>query len=115
MAELLPLNKFRLITKSLESGSNSVYKEDIDISTIILNMSITNITEDVQTFTVLFKKENENSVTYIKNMKLPPEETVAVVGGEGKITLEQNSEIIIETDNSGSLDVTLSILENANN
>jgi hypothetical protein len=52
MATTLPLNKFRLLTKTLDSGSNLIYRENIDVSTIILSSQITNITGSNQTVSV---------------------------------------------------------------
>ena len=41
MADQLPLNRFRLVSVSLASGSNLIYQENLDISTIILSCQIT--------------------------------------------------------------------------
>ena len=38
----IPLNTFRLITGSLDQGSNTVYQEDLDVASIVLSCAVTN-------------------------------------------------------------------------
>ena len=63
MATALPLNKFRVITKNLESGSTTIYQENIDISTILLSAAITNVTSSIQTVTVQVQKSGSASLS----------------------------------------------------
>lgn len=115
MSQQIPLNVFRLVATPLISGSNSVYKETSDISTIILNATVTNVTEDPQTFSLQILKNGETiPVTLLKNFIIPPEESVAPIGGEGKIVLESEDELLFITNQTDAIEVILSILENAN-
>jgi hypothetical protein len=57
----LPLNKFRLLTANLISGSNTIYQENIDVATIILSCQITNITGSAQTCDVTIAKSGSAS------------------------------------------------------
>jgi len=113
--QLPPLNKFRLVAQALPSGSTSVYKEEIDVSTIVLTSTVANITEDQHTFSMFVQKSGSATpVTILKNMILPPEETFTPIGGEGKLVLQQDDEIIFEVDTANVIEITLSLLENAN-
>ena len=64
----LPLNKFRLLTTNLISGSNTIYQENIDVATIILSCQITNITGSSQTCDVAIQKSGSASqIVLLKN------------------------------------------------
>ena len=110
----LPLNKFRLLTKNLVSGSNTLYQENLDVATILLSCQITNITGSVQSCDVVVQKSGSASqITLLKNGIVPVNESLNPLGG--KLVLEKYDAFIIKTSVSGSLDVVLSVLENAIN
>jgi hypothetical protein len=110
----LPLNRFRLLTTKLISGSNIIYQENIDVATIILSCQITNITGSIQNCDVAIQKSGSASqITLLKNGIIPIDESLNPLAG--KIVLEKNDAFVIKTSVSGSLDVVLSVLENAIN
>jgi hypothetical protein len=110
----LPLNKFRLIAKKLVSGSNNIYQEDIDVASIILSSQVTNVTGSVQFVDVLIQKSGSvNTVMLLKDGAIPPNESLNPFAG--KVVLERNDALLMRTVGSGSLEVVLSVLENANN
>lgn len=116
MATALPLNKFRLMTANLVSGSNVIYQEDLDIATIVLSCQITNLTTgSTKTATVQLQKSGQTGtyITLLNNGHIPPYESLNPLSG--KVVLERNDSFIINTNETGVLDVVLSVLENANN
>ena len=110
----LPLNKFRLITANLISGSNIIYQENIDVATILLSCQITNITGSAQYCDVAIQKSGSiTEINLLKNGIIPIDESLNPLAG--KIVLEKNDAFVVKTSVSGSLDVVLSVLENAIN
>lgn len=111
----LPLNKFRLIAKKLNSGDNTIYQEDLEVASIVLSCQITNMTGTTQVVSVLIEKNDDigNLVTLLKDASIPPNESLNPFGG--KIVLERNDKLIFNTNNTGTLETVLSILENAIN
>jgi hypothetical protein len=110
----LPLNKFRLITANLVSGSNIIYQENIDVATILLSCQITNITGSAQYCDVAIQKSGSiTEINLLKNGIIPIDESLNPLAG--KIVLEKNDAFVVKTSVSGSLDVVLSVLENAIN
>jgi hypothetical protein len=110
----IPLNRFRLVTKTLDSGSNLIYQKDEDLSTIILSAGIANISENLQIASVQIQKSGSlDYVTVIHNAYIPVNETLNPF--PGKIILERNDSLYVNTSESGSLEIVLSVLENANN
>lgn len=110
----LPLNKFRVITKTLASGSTTIYQENQDLATILLSAAITNVTGSTQSVTVQIQKSGSAQVSsLLYNAFIPMGE--ALNPFPGKVILERNDALIMKTAVSGSLEVVLSVLENANN
>ena len=110
----IPLNKFRLMTTNLVSGSNIIYQENIDVSTIVLSCQITNLTTNTKTVSVQLQKSGSiSNVTLLNSGYIPPYESLNPLSG--KIVLERNDAFIIRTNETGVLDVVMSVLENANN
>ena len=114
MAEPLPLNKFRLITASLQTGDNTIYREDLDVASIILSTQITNLSGQTQKVSVLIQKGiGGGNTNLVHSASIPPEESFNPLAG--KIVLERHDGLIVHTyAPAGSLDLILSILENAN-
>lgn len=110
----VPLNTFKLITKALTSGSNTIYQENINnISAIILSSQITNVTNADHRVTIRIEKSGSlGSAILLKNANIPPEESLNPFAG--KLVLERGDKLIFETISSGSLEAVLSVLENAN-
>lgn len=110
------LNTFRLILKQLDSGSNTVYQEPtLDISTIVLSAHIANTTDVPQFVTIKLEKSGSaglQTATLVRNAAVPPYETLNPFSG--RVVLERGNKFIIETAVSGAFDVSLSVLENAN-
>ncbi len=110
----LPLNKFRLLTANLISGSNTIYQENIDVSTIILSCQITNLDNTTKYADVAIQKSGSaQQDLLLNNGAIPTSESLNPLAG--KIVLEKNDAFVIKTTSSGSLDVVLSVLENAIN
>jgi hypothetical protein len=111
----LPLNKFRLIAKRLNSGDNTIYQEDLEVASIVLSCQITNMTGTTQVVTVLIEKNDDigNPITLVKDASIPPNEALNPFGG--KVVLERNDKLIFNTSNTGTLETVLSVLENAIN
>jgi len=110
----IPLNKFRLLSTNLVSGSNLIYSSSLDISAIVLSTQITNIVNTNKSVSVLVQKSGSNSqITLIKDAVIPPSESLNPLSG--KLVLERYDRLIMTTNSGSTLDVVLSVLENANN
>lgn len=112
MATQIPLNTFKLVIQTLNAGATTIYQENVkNVSSIVLSAQISNTSNTLQRCSVKLQK-GATSVYIMKNAAIPAEEMLNPLAG--KIVLEKGSAFIVETDNSGVLDVQLSILENAN-
>lgn len=111
-APLIPLNTFRLILTAIPSGSTAVYQSPTNVSAIMLSAHITNTTLTPYKATVKLQKGG-TIVSMVRNATIPGEETLNPF--TGRVVLEEGNQFIIESAApSGSLEVSLSILENAN-
>jgi hypothetical protein len=112
-APRIPLNTFRLIALTLESGSNLIYQELVkDVSTIILSAQITNTTNADKTVTIQVEKASQTPITLVKDATIPPSE--ALNPFVGKLVLEKGDALLFITDQDNALDTVVSVLENAN-
>jgi hypothetical protein len=113
----IPLNKFRLIAKTLDSGSNLIYRENLEVASILLSAQITNTTSSIMSTDVKILKSgslsDSDAIALLKDAKIPPGDSLNPISG--KIVLEKYDAFIITSTKSGSLQVILSILENAIN
>lgn len=112
----LPLNKFRLIAKTLDSGSNLIYRENLDVASIVLSAQITNITGSLMTTSIKILKSGSadtDTITLLKDAKIPAGDSLNPIAG--KIVLEKYDGFVVTATESGSLQMVLSVLENANN
>lgn len=108
----VPINRFRVVTKILNSGSNTIYQENIDVAAILLSAAVTNVTSSMQNVSVQVQKSGSLTPSYlVYNTPIPVGE--ALNPFPGKVILEKNDALIMQTSASGSLHVVLSILENA--
>lgn len=109
---VVPINRFRVVTKTLVSGSNNIYQENLDIASILLSAAVTNVTSSMQSVSVqVLKSGSLNPIYLLYNSPIPVGE--ALNPFPGKVILEKNDALLMETTSSGSLQVVLSILENA--
>ncbi len=109
----LPLNKFRLVSTTLVSGSNMIYSSSLDVSTIVLSCQITNLVGSTQYVDVqLAKSGSATKYTLLKDGAIPASESLSPLAG--KLVLEKGDQFYINSAVSGSLDAILSVLENAN-
>lgn len=113
----LPLNKFRLVAKTLDSGSNLIYRENLDVASIVLSTQITNITGSIQSTSVKILKSGsvsyDDAITLMKDALIPPGDSLNPIAG--KIVLEKYDGFVVTSTQSGSLQIVFSVLENAIN
>lgn len=113
MTSTVPLNQFKLVATTLNSGSNTIYQELIkNVSSIILSTQITNVSDTDQRVTVQIEKSGSVPITLVRNALIPPEESLNPLAG--KVVLERYDKLLFIAYQSSSLEAILSVLENAN-
>jgi hypothetical protein len=116
MADTIPLNKFRMLTKTLGAGQNLIYSSSLDVASILLSTQITNVTSsgDTQIVSVSIQKSGSTDYVYLLSSgSVPAHESLNPLAG--KVVLEKYDGLYMHTQYSGSLHVVLSVLENAIN
>ena len=124
----LPLNTFKTKTAMLSTTSNSiVYTAPVGITTIILMANAANI-DNTSTHLVSFAHYRNltvyadangygyqpgNTVTeQVANFPVPPDNAASLLSG--KLIVESQDSIMAWADTTGTMKLTLSILETAN-
>lgn len=110
----IPLNNFVLVTKTLDSGSNLIYSSSLDVASILLSSQVTNISTGSQTLSVSVRKSGSASDVYLAyDVPVPVNDSYNPFSG--KIVLEKYDTLYMNSSVSGSMQVVLSILQNAIN
>ena len=129
---LIPLNSFKTKTKILTTftattATVNAYVAPIGVTSIILMAQVSNISTSSQTVSFVHSRNKPiladaqgqgaqpvGVQTYlVKEFEVPPNDAATVLGG--KLILEQLDSVKAWASNSSTLQLTLSILETANN
>ncbi|NBP00435.1 MAG: hypothetical protein EBU90_09990 [Proteobacteria bacterium] len=129
---LIPLNSFKTKTKILTeftatTATVNAYVAPIGVTSIILMAQVSNISTTSQTVSFVHSRnkpiladaqgQGAQAVglqTYLVNeFEVPPNDAATVLGG--KLILEQLDSVKAWASTTGTLQLTLSILETANN
>lgn len=107
-----PLNLFKTIVKEVTTSPQELYIAPVDVTTIILMVQITNITDTVPQVT-LWTETPANVVTeLLKDFYVPKNDVVS--GLVGKLILEEGFSLNISASANNKLKVTVSVLETSN-
>lgn len=111
MAEVIPLNTFKLVTTTLSAGENTIYTSPSGVTGIILSSQIANKENTTETLTVKIIRSNASEIVLLYNAKIPSQDALNPL--TGKLILETGDTLTYVSSTSG-MDAVLSVLENAN-
>jgi len=98
-------NTFKNYTKaSIGTTGQSVYTVPSSTTSVMIGLNLSNTSASQITADVLL-----NGTYIIKNVPIPSGSSLDALGG--KIILETNDNVVVESDTANSLDVILSVLE----
>jgi hypothetical protein len=123
---LIPLNTFKTKTSLLSSNpTKNEYVAPVGVTSIVLMAQVANLTTQTQTLNFLHSRnrrvlpdaqgngEQLTGTTFlVKGFEIPPNDAASVL--TGKLIIESFDSIRAYSVNSGTLQLTLSILESAN-
>lgn len=129
---LIPLNTFKTKTKSITNFSATTstitaYTAPIGVTSIVLMAQVSNLTTQTQSIDLMHWRNRPvladaqgngaqpgNTGTYlVRNFAIPPGDAANLLAG--KLIIESLDSVRIWATNSGTCQLTLSILETANN
>ena len=90
--------------------SSTVYTAPAATTTIILGLTLSNITGSTIYATVLIENADGDNVNFLKSIPIPTGSAVEVMAGN-KVNLETGDLIKVQSDSANSLDTTMSIME----
>lgn len=115
----IPLNKFVLVTKSINTEINEidVYQTPVGVSSVVLSLQISNTkqeaeigVEDSIVISLLIVRDQVEEYFLAKDAVIPVTEALNPLSG--KLVLQENDKLIVQSN--GEADIVLSVLENAN-
>jgi hypothetical protein len=103
--------KNKLVSEVGVSEEN-VFTSELGVRTTILGMSLTNLTGSIILASVRLEDAVENtSAFYIKEVIVPPNQSLRVINGGERLVLGPSTEILISSNIDDSLDVIVSYVE----
>tara|TARA_B110000211_G_scaffold200083_1_gene230860 strand:- start:803 stop:1138 length:336 start_codon:yes stop_codon:yes gene_type:complete len=107
-------NTFKL--KTLDGSAiaantaSTVYTTPSSTTTIVLGLTLTNISSTTLRATVLIENADGDNVNFLKDIPIPTGSAVEVMAGN-KVNLETSDLIKVKSDIANALDTTMSIME----
>lgn len=107
-------NIFKLHTKDgsaiPSSTETTVYTTPLDTTTVVVGLSLANLSTDTIFVDVLVSNNDGDEVHYVKNAPIPTGSTIEIMSGN-KIVLEQGDSVKVISSEDNSLDTILSVME----
>jgi hypothetical protein len=112
MANELPLNKFRLVSRTLTGGRDLIYTAPEAVTAIVLSCQVANTGSEIETITATVERSGSlQEYVILKDGRIPNGDALNPL--TGKLVLEVGDALYI-SGSSVNLDSVLSVLENAN-
>ena len=114
----IALNKFRTIRVGITTNNVGIYTCPIGVASIVILSQVANISSGIakSTYTVTAThsrpSESPNDYVFANSVYVPPNDSVNLVS-DGRLALETNDVIKIQSNGNGVLNLILSILETA--
>lgn len=99
------------LVSGLGTTPTQVYTAPDSTRTTVIGMALTNVTLGNVTVDVQLEDEGSSRIYYLKNVVIPPGNSLRAVTQSEKLTLEPFNSVYITTDTEGGIDLALSYVE----
>lgn len=99
------------LVNGLGTLSTQIYTVPNATRTTVIGMALTNITVGNVSVDVQLEDEGSSRIYYLKNVVIPPGNSLRAVTQSEKLTLEPFNSIYVTTDTDGGIDLALSYVE----
>lgn len=114
----IALNKFRTIRVGITTNNVGIYTCPIGVASIVILSQVINVSSgaasSTYTVTAVHSRPNDSPTdyTFANKVSIPPNDSFNLVS-DGRMALETNDIIKIQSDANGVLNLILSVLETA--
>jgi hypothetical protein len=108
----VPLNAFKTVTATVTTTPTNIYTTPAGVTGIVLGTQVANITAATSAAITAWHVRGVVSNELVNTFDIPHSDAVSVVAG--KLVLESGDTLRVQGSANGSLRITLSILESAN-
>jgi hypothetical protein len=111
---VVALNKFRTIRYNLTTTNTGIYTCPIGVASIIILSQVTNTSSGIASVSAFHSRTTEFPSDYslANQVPIPPNDGYNIVS-DGRLVLETNDVIKVQSTSNNSLTLVLSILETA--
>lgn len=103
----------RKISRQIGTTATQVgsYEVGADTTTVVVGMSVTNITGGAITANVYVQDASLNNAYIVANAPISSGASLVVVGGDQKLVLIEGDKVFVQSSASTSIDAVMSIME----
>lgn len=98
------------LTANVGTTPVAVYSTDSDTKATVIGVNISNNTASTITVDIILANAT-TEVLIVKNARVPTGTSLAAIGGDQKLVINENSVMSVQTDTDASSDVVVSVLE----
>lgn len=98
------------LSASLGTTPTTILTTGSNVKTTVIGLSLTNLTDGI----ILSSIQIDNgttSVYFIKDVIVPPNQSLRVINGGEKLVLDSSTDVIISSNTDASLDLVMSYVE----
>lgn len=106
------VNQFQTVTQLVGINTTEVYEAPIGFVGIVLLAQTTNIGTETQTFSLGFRRQDQDDIELIKSIPIPADESASLLNG--KLVLETGDKLVTVGSTTTDLKFVLSVLETTN-
>ncbi len=107
----LPLNVFKTVNEIASTSATEIYTAPVGYTGVVLMAQAANV--DSTTYTITFAHKRGATVTeLLKSTPIPGNDSLSLV--TGRLVLESGDKIVLSSNDSSNIKVTISILETLN-
>lgn len=99
------------LVNELGTSTTQIYTVPAATRTTVIGMALTNTTVGNVSVDVQLEDESSSRIYYLKNVVIPPGNSLRAVTQGEKLTLETANSIYVTTDTNGGIDLALSYVE----
>jgi len=100
------------LTSQIGTGDVTVYTPGSGVAyTTVIGYTVANVHNNNINVDLFIRDTDSTEVYLLKGTLIEPGAAIVPVGGEQKLVILPNQELCVRSDTSGSVDVTVSVLE----
>jgi len=96
---------------SVGTTPTELYSTGVGTKATVIGINVANILTQTVTCDIIFEDELTQPYFIVKGAVIPAGSSLAAIGGDQKLALNENNRILVNADNPNAIDAIISVLE----